>query len=194
MASWILSRSRSGRSRRADTGHIELTWTNKDLRLLSHDADTYEWAEPTNWRVTEVRTLRHRETVGESGSGNLLIEGDAAHTLDALLRVPELAAEYEGKVKMCYVDPPFNTGQAFAHYNDAVEHSVWLTMLPPGCVAAALDESIAEDLGPLGLVYPFVAGAREQLDQRAGRPPVGQFTVPGFPARPVSASPLEESS
>lgn len=137
------------------TGRLELTWTNKDLRLLSHGADTYEWVEPTDWRVTEVRPLRHVETIGEAGSGNLLVEGDAAHTLDALLRVPELAAKYRGKVKLCYIDPPFNTGQAFTHYNDAVEHSVWLTMLrdrltqirdllrPDGSVWVHLDDAEA---------------------------------------------------
>jgi len=43
--------------------------------------------------------------------------------------VPEFAAEYEGKVKLVYIDPPFNTGQAFTHYDDGLEHSVWLTML-----------------------------------------------------------------
>lgn len=111
------------------TGRLQLTWTNKHLCLLSHGSDTYEWVEPTDWRVTEVRPLRHVESVGAAGSGNLLIEGDAAHGLDALLKVPELAAQYRGKVKLCYIDPPFNTGQAFEHYKDAVEHSVWLTML-----------------------------------------------------------------
>jgi len=34
-----------------------------------------------------------------------------------------------GKVKLVYIDPPFNTGQAFTHYDDGLEHSVWLTML-----------------------------------------------------------------
>jgi adenine-specific DNA-methyltransferase len=111
------------------SGKVELTWTNKDLRLLSHGVDTYEWVNLNDWRVTEVRTLRLVETVGDKGSGNLLIEGDAAHTLDAILKIPELAKKYKGKVKLCYIDPPFNTGQAFENYNDAVENSVWLTML-----------------------------------------------------------------
>src|SRR5690606_33752890 len=39
------------------------------------------------------------------------------------------ARRYVGEVKLCYIDPPFNTGQAFAQYDDALEHSVWLTML-----------------------------------------------------------------
>jgi adenine-specific DNA-methyltransferase len=34
-----------------------------------------------------------------------------------------------GKVKLAYLDPPFNTQQSFLHYDDALEHSVWLTMM-----------------------------------------------------------------
>lgn len=44
-------------------------------------------------------------------------------------QAPEFAREYVGQVKLAYIDPPFNTGQAFTHYDDALEHSVWLTMM-----------------------------------------------------------------
>ena len=43
--------------------------------------------------------------------------------------MPEFASRYVGRVQLCYIDPPFNTGQTFADYDDALEHSVWLTML-----------------------------------------------------------------
>ena len=43
--------------------------------------------------------------------------------------MPEYACHYAGKVKLIYIDPPFNTGQAFVSYDDALEHSVWLTMM-----------------------------------------------------------------
>ena len=43
--------------------------------------------------------------------------------------MPEFAREYVGKVKLAYLDPPFNTQQAFEQYDDALEHSVWLTMM-----------------------------------------------------------------
>ncbi|MEZ5269711.1 MAG: site-specific DNA-methyltransferase [Microthrixaceae bacterium] len=49
--------------------------------------------------------------------------------LTALNRIPELAERYAGQVRLVYIDPPFNTGQAFAHYDDNLEHSVWLSML-----------------------------------------------------------------
>src|SRR5690606_4282246 len=60
---------------------------------------------------------------------NLLITGDAMHVLDALAKIPAYAEKYLGRVKLVYIDPPFNTGQAFTHYEDNIEHSIWLTLL-----------------------------------------------------------------
>ncbi len=114
-------------------GRLELTWTNKHERLLADADDSYEWLSPTDYRVAEVRLLSDVTAVGKVGAAraadNLLIEGDALHALTSLAKLPELAREYAGKVKLVYLDPPFNTGQAFAHYDDALEHSVWLTMM-----------------------------------------------------------------
>lgn len=109
-------------------GRLELTWSNKTLRLLSHGEDTYEWCDPTDFRVSEVRLLEEVMTVGDPGD-NLVIQGDAMHALESLIRLPEFAGRYLGKVKCCYIDPPFRTGQTFKDYDDALEHSVWLTLL-----------------------------------------------------------------
>lgn len=49
--------------------------------------------------------------------------------LKALTHVPELARKYVGQVKLIYIDPPFNTAQTFASYEDNLEHSIWLTMM-----------------------------------------------------------------
>ena len=65
---------------------------------------------------------------------NLLIRGDALHTLTSLAKLPEFAREYLGKVKLAYLDPPFNTQQSFLNYDDALEHSVWLTMMRDRCL------------------------------------------------------------
>lgn len=114
-------------------GRLELTWTNKQLRLLAHDDGSYEWVPPSDYRVAEVRLLHDVKTVGEVGKSraadNLLIRGDALNALTSLSRLPEFAAEYLGKVKLAYLDPPFNTQQTVSHYDDALEHSVWLTMI-----------------------------------------------------------------
>lgn len=111
-------------------GALGLTWTNKHLRLLAHDDATYEWVDPSEFRVSEVRLLRSVTAVGDvhadrtRAKDNLLIRGDSLHALTSLLRVPEFTAENEGKVKLVYIDPTFNTGQAFARYDDGLEHSV----------------------------------------------------------------------
>lgn len=114
-------------------GRLELTWTNKHERLLAHDDGSYEWLPPSDYRVSEVRLLHDVDSVGdvsdERAKDNLLIQGDALHALTSLIKLPEFAREYVGKVKLAYIDPPFNTGQAFTHYDDALEHSVWLTMM-----------------------------------------------------------------
>jgi len=115
-------------------GRLELTWTNKPLRLLAHDDGTYEWVSPSDYRVAEVRLLHDVASVGSTrgstrASDNLLIRGDALNALLSLARLPEFAREYVGKVKVAYIDPPFNTQQSFLQYDDALEHSVWLTMM-----------------------------------------------------------------
>lgn len=116
-------------------GRLELTWTNKDLRLLAHEDSSYEWVPPGDYRVAEVRLLHDAGIVGATNSDrkrasdNLLIRGDALASLHSLLQLPEFADELAGKVRLAYLDPPFNTQQAFEHYDDALEHSVWLTMM-----------------------------------------------------------------
>ena len=114
-------------------GRLELTWTNKPLRLLAQEDGSYEWVSPSDYRVAEVRLLDDVDVVGEVGPpramDNLLIRGDALNALRSLARLPEFAREYLGKVKFAYLDPPFNTQQSFLHYDDGLEHSVWLTMM-----------------------------------------------------------------
>jgi len=116
-------------------GRLELTWTNKHLALLKGDDGSYEWVPPSDYRVAEVRLLRDAGTTGdphtdrERACDNLLIRGDALNGLTSLIELPEFAREYLGKVKLAYLDPPFNTGEAFEQYEDNLEHSVWLTMM-----------------------------------------------------------------
>lgn len=114
-------------------GRLELTWTNKDQALLTTPIGGYEWVPPTDYRVSEVRLLHTVEIVGDvptaRDQANLLIRGDALHGLRAINELPEFTDQFLGKVRLAYIDPPFNTGQAFTDYDDALEHSVWLTMM-----------------------------------------------------------------
>jgi len=133
----------------APKGRLELTWTNKDRQLLSREDGSYEWTDPGDYRVSEVRLLHEVATVGkvsapsERAKDNLLIRGDALHALASLAKLPEFGGEYLGKVRLAYIDPPFNTNQAFADYDDALEHSVWLTMMRDRLLQ--IRELLAED-------------------------------------------------
>ncbi len=62
---------------------------------------------------------------GDPDTGNILIQGDN------LLALKALEQEYAGKVKCIYIDPPYNTGNAFEHYDDGIEHSQWLNLIDP---------------------------------------------------------------
>ena len=79
------------------------------------------------------RLLQHRSSHGTALSGgganagaeNLLIQGDNLEALKALLPF------YSGRIKCIFIDPPYNTGSAFTHYDDKLEHSIWLSMMLP---------------------------------------------------------------
>lgn len=60
---------------------------------------------------------------GDKDSQNMIIHGDN------LLALKALEQEYAGKVKCIYIDPPYNTGSAFEHYDDGIEHSIWLNLI-----------------------------------------------------------------
>lgn len=60
---------------------------------------------------------------GDPNTENMLIHGDN------LLALKALEQDYAGKVKCIYIDPPYNTGAAFEHYDDNVEHSLWLDLM-----------------------------------------------------------------
>nr|WP_249290603.1 site-specific DNA-methyltransferase [Mobiluncus mulieris] len=128
---------------------MELTWYNKDKALIPTETGKYgyTWVDPADPRYCETHTLVFDEYVTgsqtpkndksryteradlEPQDDNLLILGESGDVLEALTRVPELAEKYVGKVKLIYIDPPFNTAQTFANYEDNLEHSVWLTMM-----------------------------------------------------------------
>ena len=60
---------------------------------------------------------------GDPESENMLIHGDN------LLALKALEQDFAGKIKCIYIDPPYNTGQAYEHYDDGVEHSLWLSLM-----------------------------------------------------------------
>lgn len=94
---------------------LELTWVGKENRPR---------LEPRVLVADE--DLSHHAGV-RRGEGdifdNMLIHGDN------LLALKALEAEYAGRVKCVFIDPPYNTGSAFTHYDDGLEHSIWLGLM-----------------------------------------------------------------
>ena len=96
---------------------LELTWVDKDQEikieprlLIENKAMSYK---------AEIDSL----IPGENSNDNILIHGDN------LLALKTLEKGYAGQVKCIYIDPPYNTGAAFEHYDDNMEHSIWLNLM-----------------------------------------------------------------
>lgn len=103
---------------------LELNWPNKD-KSLYFDLNTgvYEWVDKKDPRVSEPRILVEKELYGDKDTENLLIKGDN------LLALKALQQDFKRKVKLIFIDPPYNTGNAFEHYDDGLEHSIWLGLM-----------------------------------------------------------------
>ena len=96
---------------------LELTWYNKDKSLYyDMKKGEYIWVDKNDPRVAEPRILIEKKQIGDRNAENLLIKGDN------LLALKALQPEFTGKIKCIYIDPPFNTGSAFEHYEDGLEH------------------------------------------------------------------------
>lgn len=94
---------------------LELTWIGKENRpklepriLLEDPEKSYHAA----YRVTDQDLFDNRLIFG-----------------DNLLALKALEQEFTGKIKCIFIDPPYNTGSAFSHYDDGVEHSIWLSLM-----------------------------------------------------------------
>ena len=94
---------------------LELTWIGKDVRprleprILLEDPEKSYHAQQ---RVTDHDRFDNRLIFG-----------------DNLLALKALEQEFTGRIKCICIDPPYNTGSAFEHYDDGIEHSLWLTMM-----------------------------------------------------------------
>lgn len=94
---------------------LELTWIGKENRSKLEPRILLEAPEKSHH-------AKHRVTENDIFD-NRLIFGDN------LLALKALEAEFSGKVKCVFIDPPYNTGSAFEHYDDGVEHSLWLSLM-----------------------------------------------------------------
>jgi len=98
---------------------LELTWIGKDKAQEPLEPRILIENPQYNYGTVEKTTLPS----GKPWHGNMLIHGDN------LLALKSLVSMYAGEVKCIYIDPPFNTGQAFEFYDDNLEHSTWLNLM-----------------------------------------------------------------
>src|ERR1022692_397862 len=94
---------------------LELTWIGKENRPKLEPRIVLEDSEQSchaKHRVTESDLFDNRLIFG-----------------DNLLALKALEQEFTGKIKCIYIDPPYNTGSAFEHYDDGIEHSLWLSLM-----------------------------------------------------------------
>jgi adenine-specific DNA-methyltransferase len=92
---------------------LELTWIGKEERPRLEPRILLEDEE-----LSYAKRVSHEDLFD-----NRLIHGDN------LLALKALEQEFAGRIKCIYIDPPFNTGQAFEHYDDGLEHSLWLDLM-----------------------------------------------------------------
>ncbi|MFR3483768.1 MAG: site-specific DNA-methyltransferase [Clostridia bacterium] len=91
---------------------LELTWYGKEKPIVVEPRLLIENAALSN-------------CANDPDTENVLIHGDN------LLALKALESKYAGRVKCIYIDPPYNTGSAFEHYDDNLEHSQWLNLMRP---------------------------------------------------------------
>lgn len=111
---------------------VQLIWPNKDLMLCATGAVGYQWVEPTDHRL---RTPPKFETIGMRSPDpkpNVLAIGDG---LDVLAALDSGTSVFEGGIRLVYIDPPFNTNADVRQYNDAMNRSMWLSMMRDRLVA-----------------------------------------------------------
>jgi len=94
---------------------LELTWIGKDQRPR---------LEPRILLEEEDRSYHAKAHVTDHDIfNNILIHGDN------LLALKALEQDFSGRVKCIYIDPPYNTGSAFGHFDDGIDHSQWLSLM-----------------------------------------------------------------
>lgn len=98
---------------------LELMWIGKDDEPLAIEPRLLLYTPEYSFGEVETGTLAN----GKPWPGNMLVHGDN------LLALRALEQDFSGQIQCIYIDPPYNTGSAFEHYDDNKEHSIWLSLM-----------------------------------------------------------------
>lgn len=114
---------------------LGLTWYNKE-RLINIEPRILVENTDLSYKKKDINNLFDINSK-DVESDNILVHGDN------LLALKALEKKFSNSVKCIYIDPPYNTGSAFEHYDDNLEHSIWLTLMKPRL--ELLRELLSED-------------------------------------------------
>src|SRR6266705_1023101 len=138
---------------------LELTWIGKGYRPKLEPRILLEEPEKSYHAP-------HRITDHDIFDNRLIFS-------DNLLALKALEQEFTGKIRCIYIDPPYNTGSAFNHYDDGVEHSVWLSLMrdrlkilqqlltPDGLIFCSIDST---ELCYAGILFDEVFGRKNCIE------------------------------
>lgn len=104
---------------------LELTWVGKENEIKVEPRILIENPALSNMSHKTAGQASIFDTENADEFDNMLIHGDN------LLALKALESKFAGRVKCIYIDPPYNTGSAFEHYDDNLEHSIWLNLMRP---------------------------------------------------------------
>lgn len=104
---------------------LELTWVGKENEIKVEPRILIENPALSNMSHKTAGQASLFDAENADNFDNMLIHGDN------LLALKALESRFAGQVKCIYIDPPYNTGSAFEHYDDNLEHSTWLSLMRP---------------------------------------------------------------
>jgi adenine-specific DNA-methyltransferase len=147
----------------ADLGaeRLELVWSGKDDARRAAGEPAIGSLQPLESLQSSRRASRNDSSAVLAGGENLVVEGDSFEVLKLL--APTLGA----RVKLAYIDPPYNTGNDGIYEDDFGGHSQWLGLIYPrllllrpllradGVVFVSIDES---ELGRLLVLMDEIFG------------------------------------
>lgn len=105
---------------------IVLNWKNKGLTLRASGLHDYTWVEPVDGNDRHPTKLISLSECLPGPDSNAVIIGDG---LDAMVALDAQTDFFQEKIRLVYVDPPFNTNADVEFYNDAMDRAMWLSML-----------------------------------------------------------------
>jgi adenine-specific DNA-methyltransferase len=169
---------------------VELNWATKSAALGAEEVAAGDSLNESANRAVSTR--------------NSLVLGDANEAMTQLLTNADYYSRYAGEVALCYIDPPFNTGEDFSQYEDSMSRPEWLSMMrdslhllrrflsSDGSVWVHLDDSaqhhgrclLDETFGPEAFVGTIIWQKRTSRDSRKSFSPMHDYIHVYAPSGP----------